>query len=133
MDFYCDAQIPTAVIEALNIIESSDSNEIKYRVRSTAKEFGDDIKDIALYHKLKEVNGILITHDLKMTTRAIEFTMLKELKLTAFVISLPHNRSYSIIAQAMVNRWFEVRKIFRKHKHEMPFICRLTTDGHKFL
>jgi len=82
---------------------------------------------------LVEVNGILITHDLKMVTRANEFALLKELELTAFIISLPNNASYSIQENAIVNRWFEIKKIFQEHKHKMPFICRITSGGFKFL
>jgi len=44
MDFYCDAQIPISVIQGLDIIESSESNERRHRVLSTAMQFGDNIK-----------------------------------------------------------------------------------------
>lgn len=120
-------------MKGLNQIESSEENERRHNILSIAKAFGKNVLDPDLFPLLVEAKGILITHDLKMMTRANEFALLKELGLTTFIISLPANVKYSVKAQAIINRWFEIKKIFQQHNHEMPFICRLTTGGYKFI
>ena len=124
MDFYFDEQLPKKVANALDVLEQHDG---VHRVFSTELEFGIGLKDVPLYHKLKEVNGILITHDLKMLTRVNEFSALKELGISAFIISLPSGINYTLTYQTIFGKWEEIKKISRKQA--MPFICRLKMKG----
>jgi hypothetical protein len=124
MDFYLDEQLPKKIANALDILEQ---HEAINRVFSTETEFTKGVKDPALYPLLKQVNGILITHDLKMITRANEFSLIKELGVTVFVISLPGNVNFELMWETIFGKWSEIKRIAHKTKH--PFVCRLTMRG----
>lgn len=124
MDFYLDEQIPKTVAEALDKIESHEGYN---RVFSTATEFGKGISDIELFKKLKAANGILITNDLKIMTRRVEITALKDLGVNAFIISFPSGVNYELIWQTIFDKWTEIKKIVKKTKQ--PFICRIKMKG----
>lgn len=125
MNFYFDEQLPKIVASALNILES---HEGVNQVFSTETEFGKGIKDIELFDKLKKVNGILVTHDLKMRTRKNEFSLIKELGITVFIISLPSGANFELQYQTIIGMWPEIKKIYRKNRSP-PFVCRIKMRG----
>ncbi len=94
---------------------------------STEIKFGKRIKDPDLFKILKEKKGILISNDLRMKTRNNEFTLLKELGITAFLISLPSGSGYWIKVKTIINYWEEIKSASEKHKH--PFIRRIKMRG----
>jgi predicted nuclease of predicted toxin-antitoxin system len=124
MDFYFDEQLPKTVANALDV---SEQHEKVHRVFSTEMKFGKGVKDITLYKKLKEVNGILITHDLKMITRIAEFTAIKEPGITVFFINLPGGVNFTLLYQTLFEKWEEIKQISRKEKH--PFVCKIKMKG----
>jgi hypothetical protein len=124
MDFYFDEQLPKIVAESLNVLER---HLAVNNVYSTEMKFGKGIPDLELFPLLKEVNGILITNDLRMMTRREEFSLLKNLGVTAFMISLPSGARFEIKYQTLVARWEEIKLVARKNK--MPFICRMKMRG----
>ena len=124
MDFYLDEQLPKRVANALHELERY---EDKHNVYSTEMKFGKGVKDPDLYDKLKNVNGILISNDLRMKTRSNEFTLLKELGITAFLISLPSGSGYWIKVKTIINNWDEIKSTSEKCKH--PFIRRIKMRG----
>ena len=81
---------------------------------STETEFGKGVKDIELFDKLKKVNGILVTHDLKMRTRKNEFSLIKELGITVFIISLPSGANFELQYQTIIGMWPEMKKDISK-------------------
>jgi len=125
MDFYFDEQLPKVVAEALNILESREGMN---RVLSTEIEFGKGIKDIELFKKLKDVNGVLVTHDLKMITRKNEFGLIKELGISVFILSLPSGANFELQYQTIFAKWSEILRLHRKNGSK-PFVCRIKMRG----
>lgn len=125
MDFYFDEQLPTVVAEALNVLESRDGAN---RVLSIGTEFGKGIKDADLFKKLKNVNGVLVTHDLKMITRKNEFALIKELGISVFILSLPAGANFDLQYQTIFLKWSEILKLYRNNSSK-PFICRIKMRG----
>lgn len=66
MDYYLDEQLSPLIAEALDKIEG---HEGRNRVYSTATAFGKGITDLELFERIRQANGVLVTHDLKMVTR----------------------------------------------------------------
>lgn len=124
MKFYLDEQLPKTVAEALDILESHYGEN---RVLSTEAEFGKGVKDKDLFEKLKNVGGILITHDLKMVTRKNEFALIKELGISVFIISLPSGANYELQYKTIIERWPEIKSI--RKKNPSPFVCRIKMRG----
>lgn len=108
MDFYFDENLPKAIAEALNIVEG---HRAINRVFSTEVAFEKGIKDLELIPKIKSVNGILITHDIKMKTRSNEHQLIKEIGVTVFIISLPSGCNYELMYQKIFSDW-EKSKLF---------------------
>jgi hypothetical protein len=125
MDYYFDEQLPKLVANALNLLESHEGIN---RVFSTEESFGKGIKDTDLFRRLKEVNGILVTHDLKMTTRKNELSLIKELGISAFVISLPSGSNFELQYQTIIGMWPSIKKISRKNRND-SFVCRIKMRG----
>ena len=125
MDFYFDEQLPKVVAEALNVLESREGLN---RVLSTETEFGKGVKDVELYKKLKDVGGVLVTHDLKMITRKAEFALIKELGVSVFVLSLPSGANFELQYQTIIAKWAELKKLCRKNSPS-PFVCRVKMRG----
>lgn len=125
MDFYFDEQLPKIVAEALNVLESREGVN---RVLSTETEFGKGVKDVELYKKLKDVNGVLVTHDLKMITRKNEFALIKECGVSVFILSLPSGANFELQYQTIIAKWAEIKKLYRR-KSSMPFVCRVKMRG----
>ncbi len=125
MDFYFDEQLPKIVADALNVLET---HEGVNRVFSTEIEFGKGIKDVDLFQRLRKVNGILVTHDLKMKTRKNEFSLIKELGITVFMISLPSGANFETQYQVIIGMWPDIKKILKKYKSN-PFVCRIKMRG----
>lgn len=125
MDFYFDEQLPKVIAEALNVLESREGEN---RVLSTEVEFGKGIKDVELFEKLKNVNGILVTHDLKMTTRKNEFALIRELGITVFILSLPKGANFQLQYQTIIARWEEIKRLHKKNRSD-PFVCRIKMRG----
>jgi len=125
MDFYFDEQLPKVVAEALNILESREGVN---RVLSTENEFGRGIKDVELFKKLKNVNGVLVTHDLKMITRKNEFALVKELGISVFILSLPSGANVELQYQTIFAKWSEILKLYRKNSSK-AFVCRIKMRG----
>ena len=124
MDFYLDENLTKFIADALHCLEQKDKIN---RVFSTEMSLGKGIKDCPLIKKLKEVNGIWITHDLKLMTRLNEFLLLKDEGVTVFIISLPSGCNFVLQYRLVIDRWEEIKKICRKHKQ--PFVCRLLIRG----
>ena len=125
MDFYFDEQLPKIVAEALNLLESREGVN---RVLSTETEFKKGIKDAELYKKLKNVNGVLVTHDLKMITRKNEFALIKELGVSVFILSLPSGANFELQYQTIIAKWSEIKKLHKKNS-SAPFVCRVKMRG----
>ncbi len=126
MDFYFDEQLPKIVANALNVLESHEGFN---RVFSTEEKIGKGIKDVDLFHKLKKLEGILVTHDLKMTTRKNEFSLIKELGITVFIISLPSGANFELQYQTIIGAmWPNIKKIYKNRKGS-PFVCRIKMRG----
>jgi hypothetical protein len=125
MDFYFDEQLPKIIANALNIIEGHEGIN---NVFSTETEFGKGISDLELFARLKEVNGILVTHDLKMKTRKNEFSVIKELGVSVFLISLPSGANFELQYQTIIGIWPEIKKICRKQRG-IHFVCRIKMRG----
>ncbi|MFA5299556.1 MAG: hypothetical protein WC389_15310, partial [Lutibacter sp.] len=79
--------------------------------------------------KLKEANGIWITHDLKLKTRANEFQLIKDEGISVFIISLPSGYDFVTMYRTIIDRWEEIKQICKKNKD--PFVCRLLIRGSK--
>jgi len=124
MDFYIDENLPYVVAKALDILEEHNHT---HKVFSTELVWGKGIKDRPLIIKLKEANGIWVTHDLKLITRANEFQLMKKEGITVFIISLPSGYDFTTMYRTIIDRWEEIKRICKKHKH--PFICRLLIRG----
>lgn len=124
MDFYLDEQLPKTVAEALNAIEK---HEGVNSVFSTEEAFGKGVPDTELFTFLTDCNGILITNDLKMKTRKNEFSIIKNLGVTVFIISLPSGVNYQIIYKTIIDKWEEIKKICKKNSR--PFVCRIKMRG----
>ncbi len=125
MDFYFDEQLPKIVAQALNVLES---HEGVNNVFSTESEFGKGIKDVELFEKLKSVKGILITPDLKMKTRQNEFSLLKKLGITVFIISLPTGSNFELQYQTLIGKWPKIKKILSDYG-SAPFVCKIKLKG----
>jgi hypothetical protein len=126
MDFYLDENLPHVIAEALDILEK---HYKIHRVFSTELIWSKGIKDDSLIVKLKEANGIWITHDLKLKTRVNEFYLMKEEGITVFIISLPSGYDFTVMYRTIIYRWEEIKQICIKN--EQPFICRLLIRGQK--
>lgn len=129
MDFYFDEQLPKRVANALNELEGHDGI---HNIYCTELKFEKGIKDPELFKRLQAVDGILISNDLRMKTRNNEFTLIKELGITAFLISLPSGSGYWIKVKALIKHWDVIKEVASKHKR--PFVCRVMMRGEiKFL
>lgn len=124
MDFYFDEQLPKVIADALNVLESREGEN---RVLSTEAEFGKGVKDIDLFEKLKDVNGILVTHDLKIITRRNEFSLIKQLGISVFILSLP-GANFQLQYQTIIGKWEEIKQLCRKNK-STSFVCRIKMRG----
>lgn len=125
MDFYFDEQLPKIIANALNVIES---HEGLNKVFSTETEFGKGIPDLELFARLKAVNGILVTHDLKMKTRKNEFSVIKALGISVFLISLPSGANFELQYQTIIGLWPEIKRIYKKQRGA-HFVCRIKMRG----
>lgn len=125
MDFYFDEQLPTVVAKALDVLESQQGVN---RILSSETEFGKGIMDIDLFKKLKNVNGILVTHDLKMITRKNEFALIKELGISVFILSLPTAANFDLQYQTIFAKWSQILELYRKNSSK-PFVCRIKMRG----
>lgn len=124
MTFYLDEQLPKAIAMALDTLEQHDG---VHRVLSTEQEFGKGVKDVDLFDVLSRVDGVLITHDLKMVTRKNEFSIIKSLGVSVFIISLPSGANFETIYLTIIGMWPGIKKIARKQTR--PFVCRLKMRG----
>ena len=130
MDFYLDENLPKRVAKALNELEGE--NAI-HKVFSTELVWGKGVKDKELFHLLHKVNGILITNDARITTRKSEFALVKELKLSVFVISFRKGSAYWEKALRIINTWNLVKTHIEKHTPN-PIVVRIIhTDTCLFL
>jgi len=125
MDYYFDEQLPKIVANALDVLESHEGIN---RVFSTEVVIGKGVKDVDLFKELKVLNGILVTHDLKMTTRKNEFSLIKELGITVFIISLPSGANFELQYQTIIGIWPKIKKILKKNGFS-PFVCRIKMRG----
>ena len=125
MDFYFDEQLPTVVAKALDVLESQQGVN---RVLSTETEFGKGISDVDLFKKLKNVNGVLVTHDLKMITRKNEFALIKEMGISVFILSFPTGANFESQYQTIFAKWSDILKLYRKNSSK-AFVCRIKMRG----
>jgi len=122
MNFYFDENIPRAIARAVSELEKSATN---YNVQHTADAWRGGILDPELIVNLKNVNGILITNDLKMK-RAFRELLAKK-KITAFFISFPSGANYEYRYTMIINNWVKIKQISEDERH--PFICRIMPRG----
>lgn len=125
MDYYFDEQLPPSIAGALDLLES---HEGKNRVYSTSVAFSKGITDSDLFQKIRESNGILVTHDLKMVTRRKEFSLIRELGISVFLVSLPSGADYEMIWRTIVEKWPAIKEWQRKHRNK-PIVCRIPIRG----
>jgi hypothetical protein len=124
MDFYLDENLPKRVARALNELEGE---KAIHKVLSTEVEFGKGIKDPDLFQKLKEVEGILITNDIRISTRQSEFSLLNDLKISAFLITFPKNSGYWEKALKIINTWNLIKEITEKNSSHI--IVKIKNNG----
>lgn len=125
MDFYFDENLPPRIAHAFDALEGKDG----HRVYHTQEVWGQGIKDVDLYPKLKAANGILVTNDLKMISRRNEFSLLKELQITAFIMSFPKGSTFDEKARHMFLRWAEIKDCLGG---KLPVIYEIKNNG-KFI
>jgi hypothetical protein len=63
-----------------------------------------------------------------MKTRKNEFSLIKELGITVFMISLPSGANFETQYQVIIGMWAEIKKILKKNKSN-PFVCRIKMRG----
>jgi hypothetical protein len=123
MDFYLDANLPFRGANALNALEEGEEDNVYH----TGLVFGQDIKDLDLFPKIKENNGILITNDLKQYSRKNERDLIKDLGITVILFHLPKGANFVLKYKTIIDRWEEIKTICRKTKH--PFFCKIKMRG----
>lgn len=123
MDFYLDENLPPRVANALNALEEGEEDNVYH----TRLVFGAGILDPDLFPKIKEVNGILITNDLKQYSRKNEHDIIKELGITVILLHLPKGANFALKYKTIIDRWEEIKTICRKNKH--PFFCKIKMRG----
>lgn len=121
MDFYFDENTPPRIAKALNALE--EGNDIN--VYHTQIKWDKGIKDPDLYPLLKEVDGILVTSDLKMMTRRAERTIMAERGIPTVIFTVPMGSNFTARYQFIFKKWEAIKKFCKNHK--APYICRITT------
>lgn len=124
MDFYLDENIPERIAEGLNYFEGE---KRKHNVYSVVEKGLAGKKDVDLFPKIKEWNGIFITNDLKITTRKNEFELLKELGLSVFIVSFKKGSTYWERVNTIMNRWQLIKEI--AEGETKPFVCHVKLIG----
>lgn len=122
MNFYFDENIPGAIARAVSELERSATN---YNVQHTKDAWGEGILDPELIRNLHDVDGILITNDLKMKKAYCE--QLAKNKITAFFISFPSGASYENRYTLVINNWLTIKQISETEKR--PFLCKIKSRG----
>jgi len=124
MDFYLDENLPKLIAQALNIIEQHDASN---KVFSTEVIFGKGVKDCPLITKLKEVNGIWITHDSKIITRKNEFQLIKNEGIKVIIIGLPDGCKFTVMYRTIFDKWENMKTICKRNGN--PFVCKIHMNG----
>lgn len=122
MRFYFDENIPGAIARALNELEKERTDII---VQSTEDVWCKGIKDPQLIEKLNEVDGILVTNDLKM--KHLYGELLKQHKVSAFFIVFPSGVNFEFRYRQVIKFWEGIKKTAREEQH--PFMCRIQNNG----
>jgi hypothetical protein len=122
MNFYFDENIPKVIARALNELEKERTD---ITVQSTEDVWYKAIKDPQLIEKLHEVDGILVTNDLKMKRNYCE--LLKHNSVSAFFIVFPNGVDFAFRYRQVVKVWEEIKKTAREEPH--PFLCKIQNNG----
>jgi hypothetical protein len=123
MDFYFDENLPVRIANALAALEEGENHNVYH----TTLAFEPSIKDPDLYPLIRNRNGILVTNDMKMLSRAPEYQIMLTLQITAFFISLPKGADFALRYRTIFDKWEDIKLICRKNKR--PFMCRIKMRG----
>lgn len=118
MKFYFDENIPGPIARALNELEKERTD---ITVQSTVDVWDRGIKDPQLIEKLNEVDGILVTNDLKLKRLYCE--LLRRYNVSAFFIVFPSGVDFAFRYRHVINVW-EIIKNTAKNEHR-PFLCKI--------
>jgi len=121
MDFYFDENTPPRIAAALNVLEGEKSD---INVFHTQVKWKKGVKDPSLYPLLKEVNGILVTCDLKMMTRRAERQIIQEHAVSVIIFTVPPGSNFINRYQFIFKKWEAIKKFCKDNKP--PFMGRIT-------
>lgn len=121
MDFYFDENVPIRLARAIAELEKV------YKVFSTFDKIGGGVKDISLIPQIKQLDGILVTFDLKIITRVNEFDLIKSEGITVFVLKIRTGATYWEQVNFIMKNWETIINICNSKPH--PFICVLKEKG----
>jgi hypothetical protein len=126
MNIYLDANISEYVAEALNQLNKGHFTQVN--VFSTKHKFGKSATDEEIIPVLGKQSDFLITFDLNIKRRPMQFALCKQYKLGIVFLSLPKGmtRHWEIV-KLLVNHWEELIKELEKSKP--PFSIELKIKG----
>jgi hypothetical protein len=131
---YIDENMPHQLAEALNILQQplNFKESIQIEVCSIKKVFGQGAKDEDWIPLVGKEGGIIITQDYNIQTTRHQRDLCEANGLGMLYIKPPakNGLSYWQMAQFIVTRWEEIKKIISKNKP--PFAFRSTVKSKKF-
>ncbi len=126
IEIYLDENLSEYVADALNALNKGYFKEVI--VKSTKVQFGKGEKDEIIIPSIGKVNGILITRDLNIQRRILQYQLCKKFNLGIFFLKLPKgmNKHWEIV-KLLINSWEEIVDII--HTEKKPFGYEIPIRG----
>jgi PIN like domain len=126
MKIYLDENLSKYIAEALNLLNKVQFPSIE--VFSTIEVFGRGVPDEILIPKIGNEGSMLITKDLNIKKRHLQYELCKQYNLGIFFIDLPKNQNkHWDIVKLLIYNWEEI--VQKTGREEPPFAYRIKPKG----
>ncbi len=126
MEIYLDENLSEYVADALNSLSKGYFKDVL--IFSTKTQFGKGVPDEKIIPGIGESGGILITKDITINRRKMQYQLCSQYKLGVFFLKFPKgtDRHWEII-KLLINNWEEIINIIREE--EKPFGYEVPVRG----
>jgi hypothetical protein len=132
---YIDENLPPQIARGLHILQEplNEKEKMTVHVHSIKESFGQGAADETWIPQIGKVNGIVITQDYRIQTIRHQRELYKQHGVGVFFFSPPskHGFLYWEMVKQIIERWENMKTIFRKHKTPFAYRCSARTPFEK--
>lgn len=123
---YLDENLSEYVASALNSLNKGYFEDVE--VHSTKIAFGRGVPDETLIPYIGETGDILITKDINIRRRKLQYDLCKEYGIGIFFLDMPKGQStHWEMVRLLIEKWEDIIKVVRKNKR--PFAYTISPKG----